>query len=193
MQRDRVVEAWRRVGAFLQILGHSGVVAGDVPGDHLLREASTVRRWNLQRLEFLFAALRALEQERYELRMADGAGYPDISLRAVDLPEEAVAVPRHPAAIVNGDGCAVGQYSAHQYLVRSGHRQRLAGIGDKRRGAPSGEHRRYICELAQHICKRSERMSHRNRQHGGATSLVEQIGIVFLLRDDPAPATASRD
>src|SRR5882762_9721775 len=111
MQRDRVVEAWRRVGAFLQVLGHSGVVAGDVPGDHLLREASTVRRRNLQRLERLLVAPRALERERHELRVAEGAGYPDISVRAVDLPEEAVAVPRHPAAIVNGDGCAVGQYS----------------------------------------------------------------------------------
>src|SRR5258707_15456221 len=110
MQRGRVVEAWRRAGAFLQVLGHSGVVAGDVPGAHLPREASTVRRRNLQRLERLLVPPRALERERHELRVAEGAGSPDISLRAVDLPEEAVAAPCHPAAIVNGDGCAVGQY-----------------------------------------------------------------------------------
>jgi hypothetical protein len=93
MQRDRVVETWRRVCAFLQVLGHPDVVAGDVPGDHLLREASTVRCRNLQRLERLLLAPRALERERYELHVAEGAGYPDISLRAVDLPEEAVAIP----------------------------------------------------------------------------------------------------
>jgi len=94
------------------------------PGINLPREASTVRRRNLQCLERLLVAPRALEQERHELRMAEGAGYPDISLRAVDLPEEAVAVPRIRR---DSEWRRVRRWSILRspVLVRSGHRQRL--------------------------------------------------------------------
>ena len=43
------------------------------------------------------------------MRVAGWTRYPDVAFRAVDLPEQAVTIPRGAAAVMDGEGCAAGE------------------------------------------------------------------------------------
>src|SRR5271154_6351436 len=104
-----IFKARRGAGTHAQVVCHPPIDASNIPRRHVSRPAGTVGCGNLQGLERLFVSARSFESERHELSVAEGSWYPNVSCRSVDLPEEAVAVPRHAAAVMDGNGGAAGK------------------------------------------------------------------------------------
>lgn len=92
---------------------------------------------------------------------------------------------------MDGDGHATGEDAAGQHLVRRRHGKRLSGIQPERCPPPRGQDRRHLCNLAQHVPERSERVPDRDRQHGGAVCTIQQIGVDFRVRDGATPPRAA--
>ncbi len=56
-------------------------------------------------------------------------------------------------------------------------------IDRERRRSPDGQHRRNFCDFAEHVPESRQRVTHRDRQQGGAIGTVQQIGPAFLVGD----------
>src|ERR1700736_1253896 len=97
-----IFKARRGAGTLAQVVCHPPIDASNIPRRHIFRPAGTVGCGDLQGLERLLVSARSFERKGHELSVAEGSCYPNVSCRSVDLPEEAVAVPGHAAAVMDG-------------------------------------------------------------------------------------------
>src|SRR5690349_24100699 len=99
MQCDAVLEIRRRTGALAQVLRQPRIETRDVASHRVRRTTLAQRSRHLQRPERSLVAARALERKLHHLRMSGRNRYPDVAVRAVDLPQQPVAIAGGAAAV----------------------------------------------------------------------------------------------
>src|SRR5262245_21222877 len=162
---DRSIEGKTQPGAFLHIAGQSYIELGDVEGEpgRRLGWYPAVFLRNGQRGQSRIFTLPALQRQLQHLHVTASPGDHQIPIRAINLPQQ-VCPPRLTAPEVKRRNCAALQRTMHRHLVGRGSWQALVGLGDFDQWPTGGKRRAQLCELAETVTHRIEKMAGRNRQ-----------------------------